>query len=255
MGIFMLLEICTDSLLSIENAIKGGAHRVELCQALCEGGTTPSYALIKKARDLCKDIKLNVMIRARGGSFYYDESEIEIMLLDIKECVKIGVDGLVFGALDENGLICKKVNKILLNETQNIPCTYHRAFDVVQNKFDAIFDVIDLGFSRILTSGFEKTAKEGEQNLKLLQDMAKDKIIIMAGSGINEDNIVDLYKNTNINEFHGSFSSIVSDKSIYRQDQISFSASGFNDYEKKVSSALKIQKALDNLNLCFKYKK
>ncbi len=246
----MLLEICSDSLLSIENAIQGGAHRVELCQALCEGGITPSFALIKRARDLCKDIKLNVMIRARGGSFYYDESEIETMLLDIKECVKIGVDGLVFGALDENGLICKKVNKILLSETQNIPCTFHRAFDVVQNKFDALFDVIDLGFARILTSGFEKTAIEGAYNLKLLKDMAKDKIIIMAGSGINENNIADLYKATHINEFHGSFSSIVSDMSIYKQEKISFSASNFNDYEKKVSSYLKIKKALDNLNLC-----
>jgi copper homeostasis protein len=144
-----LLEICANSVKSCVEAQKGGAYRVELCAGIPEGGTTPSYGDIILARQLL-NIKLNVIIRPRGGDFLYDDLEHKIMLQDIKNAVNLGADGVVFGCLTADGDIDIKRNKELIEAAGDLSVTFHRAFDMCKDPFVALEKIIELGFDKYL---------------------------------------------------------------------------------------------------------
>jgi len=197
-------EICANGVESCLAAQKGGAYRVELCASIPEGGTTPSYGEIKIARKMLTTTRLHVIIRPRGGNFVYSELEAERMLADIEVCRKLGADGVVFGCLTPDGDIDIPLCKRLMERAEGMSVTFHRAFDRARNPRQALEDIISLGCDRILTSGQQPTADKGTALLQELNKQAQGRIILLAGSGVNEDNILQIHRETGIHEFHFS---------------------------------------------------
>lgn len=160
------IEICANSVESAVKAQEGGAYRVELCAGIPEGGTTPSFGDIRMARQLLQKTKLHVIIRPRGGDFLYSHLELEIMIHDIKVARQLGADGVVFGCLTSDGNVDIPAMKMLMNAVGNMDVTFHRAFDMCKNPQEALEQIIELGCSRILTSGQEADAFKGIPLLK-----------------------------------------------------------------------------------------
>lgn len=241
------LEVCASSAQSAIEGQKGGAVRVELCDNLSEGGTTPSLSQIEKTRQLI-DIQLNVLIRPREGDFLYSDLEFDIMKQDIHLCGKTGCNGVVFGILNPDGTIDidRNLKLVEIARKYGMSVTFHRAFDRCADIFKSLEDVISLGCDRILTSGGKKTAIEGKGIIRQLIEISGEKIIIMPGGGITEDNISELVKTTGIKEFHGSFRS----RHIGGMQYIS---PVFNDINEEYSilqtDHKKVKKAIENANI------
>ena len=203
----MKLEIIGFNIESCVVAQQAGADRIELCANPAEGGTTPSYGFIHSARKLLA-IELYVMIRPRGGDFFYSDDEYDIMKTDVDTCKKIGCDGIVLGMLNRDGSIDKKRCKYLTDYAYPIGVTFHRAFDRAINPGQALEDVINIGCERILTSGQQPKVMDGKILIKELIDQADDRIIIMPGSGVTSSNIAGIAESTGAKEFHSSASMI-----------------------------------------------
>jgi copper homeostasis protein len=197
------LEICCFNIQSALIAQHAGAHRVELCADPTDGGTTPGFGLIKTAREKLK-IQLYPIIRPRGGDFLFNEEEFEIMLNDVSLCKQLGCDGMVIGMLNADGTIDKKRCAKLVELAYPLGVTFHRAFDRSANPFEALEDIISIGCERILTSGQKPTAIEGATLLNELIRQADSRIIIMPGSGVRANNIIELKEKANAEEFHTS---------------------------------------------------
>ena len=212
-------EICANSVASCVAAQEGGADRVELCAGIPEGGTTPSYGMIRNARKNIR-IGLNVIIRPRGGDFLYTQSELEEMLYDIKVAKELGADGLVFGCLRPDGTVDIEAMKPLMVAAGTTPVTFHRAFDHTSDPFQALEDIIELGCARILTSGCRPTAIEGCGLLSQLVKKAGDRIIIMPGCGVKEGNIAEIARLSGAREFHFSAREPVESGMIFRNPEV-----------------------------------
>ena len=212
-------EICANSVASCIAAQEGGADRVELCSGIPEGGTTPSFGMIRKARASI-DIALNVIIRPRGGDFLYSEDELEEMIHDIRIAEELGADGLVFGCLTKEGNIDKRAMSILMEASGSLPVTFHRAFDHSADPLKALEDIIELGCARILTSGCRPTALEGADLLAQLVEKAGDRIIIMPGCGVKESNIAEIARLSGAREFHFSAREPVESGMIFRNPEV-----------------------------------
>lgn len=202
------LEVCANGVNSALIAQEGGAYRVELCDNLLEGGTTPSYGQITLARKLL-NIKLYPIIRPRGGNFDYSDLEFEVMKADVQSCKALGCDGVVFGMLTADGKVDVERCKALLEIAHPMPATFHRAFDDAADLFDSLEDLISLGFERVLTSGGAATAVDGTDVLKRLIEAASNRIEVMPGAGITPENVASLVNMTNARAVHGSFSADV----------------------------------------------
>lgn len=212
-------EICANSVASCKAAQEGGADRVELCSGIPEGGTTPSFGMIRKARESIS-IGLNVIIRPRGGDFLYSKDELEEMIYDIRTAKDLGADGLVFGCLTKDGYVDKAAMSRLMKAAEGLPVTFHRAFDHSSDPIQALEDIIDLGCVRILTSGCRPTAMEGVGLLAELVKAAGDRIIIMPGCGVNEGNIADIARLSGAREFHFSAREPVESGMIFRNPDV-----------------------------------
>ncbi|TCK67603.1 copper homeostasis protein [Winogradskyella wandonensis] len=200
----MKLEVCANSYQSAKNAQDAGAYRVELCQELSIGGITPSYGLLKQVIENLK-IKTFVLIRPRSGNFVYSEEEFQIMKNDIQLCKDLGCHGIVSGVLNPDVTIDVKRTNELVELSKPLPFTFHRAFDEVKNPKEALEQLIDLGVERVLTSGQKKTAQEGLDLLKQLNEIADGRITILAGGGINASN-ASKFKAIGLQEIHASAS-------------------------------------------------
>ena len=209
------LEICVNSIESAMAAQAGGASRIELCDNMAEGGTTPSAGLISRSKK-----KLNIpvfpIIRPRGGDFLYSDEEFEVMKQDIKYCKEQGCEGVVIGILKADGSIDTERCRDLILQARPMQVTFHRAFDRCNDLQKGLEDIISLGCERVLTSGGEITATNAIFTLSRLVNQARGRIIIMAGSGINENNIIDLALKTGIKEFHSSAKSTINTKMSYQ---------------------------------------
>ncbi|PLX06781.1 MAG: copper homeostasis protein CutC [Marinilabiliales bacterium] len=194
------VEICTDTIQSVESAIKGGANRIEICSALELGGLTPSIGFVKHAVDK-NQIKVNVLIRPRPGSFVYSDEEYKIICEDIKRFKELGINGIVCGILKADGSVDFERTKEIVALSNPLEFTFHRAFDNCLNPEKAIQDVLNTGANRILTSGFERNVTDGMDNILKLHNKYGNSIIIMPGGGINIDNAKTFLKN-GINEIH-----------------------------------------------------
>jgi copper homeostasis protein len=180
-----------------------GVHRVELCQSPLEGGTTPSFGFIKKAREIFTG-ELYPMLRPRGGSFLYTKNEFEQILVDADLCKQLGCDGVVFGALNIDAEIEVEMLKQLIQKVYPLEVTFHRAFDRVKDPFKALEQLINAGCNRILTSGLQPTALEGASVIKQLIEKANNQIIIMPGVGIRGSNIKEIMVATNATQYHSA---------------------------------------------------
>jgi len=198
----MNIEICCGSIQSAANAKAAGAKRIELCQNLNEGGTTPSYATIKQCVEMGLDVF--VLVRPRPGNFTYNALEVANMEEDVKMCRQLNVAGIVVGFLNEDGTVDEPLTRHFVELSAPVPVTFHRAFDRCANWHEALEAVVRCGCQRILTSGCEPTAWEGRETLKELVRLAGERITILAGSGVRPDNVRDLIGYTGAQEVHGS---------------------------------------------------
>jgi len=188
----VIYEICVDSVAGIRAAKAAGADRVELCGDLLEGGTTPSRGMIRQARTVA-GISLNVMIRPRGGDFLFDDDEFAIMQADIDAAKAEGADGVVVGLLTAEGAVDETRTRALIARARPLSVTFHRAFDMAADPFQALEALVALGIDRVLTSGQEANVLEGLPLVAELVRRAGDRIIVMPGGGItarNADRIV-----------------------------------------------------------------
>ena len=213
------LEICAGSLASALAAQAGGAGRVELCDNLYEGGTTPSHGAISLARERLS-IKLHVIIRPRGGDFLYSDDELEIMRRDIDHCRRLKVDGVVLGLLRSDGTVDIKATRELIERARPMTVTFHRAFDMTPDPRQALEDVIETGAERILSSGQKNSAIEGADLIRQLIHLAAGRIIIMPGAGLNENNIRAFAAKVMATEYHATLRSEVESGMVYRKQGI-----------------------------------
>ena len=200
-----LFEVCAGSVQDCINAQLGGADRVELNSALHLGGLTPSLAMLKLVKEKTS-LKVICMDRPRAAGFCYDDVEIETMFEDAKILLENGTDGISFGFLNSDATInvteTKKMVE-LIHQYQK-EAVFHRAFDCVDDPMHAIKQLIDCGVDRILTSGLQPTAMQGASVLEKLQSEFGNRIELLAGSGINANNIRALKEQTGLHQFHGS---------------------------------------------------
>jgi copper homeostasis protein len=242
-----MVEICAFSLESCLIAQRAGANRIELCGGMFEGGTTPSAGLIRMATQSIK-IPIYVMIRPRGGDFCYSETEFEVMKTDILLAKNLGTNGLVFGILNPDGTVDSGRNKELIELAKPLGVTFHRAFDVSREPFEALESIIECGFERILTSGQKNTAIEGKGLLAELVKKANHRIEIMAGSGVNAQNAVKLWQ-TGIDAIHLTGKAITESKMTFRKPDVSMaSAAQTNEYEIYESDLKKIEAVIQTKN-------
>lgn len=199
----ILKETCVGNYVEAKRAYENGADRIELCDNLGEGGTTPSYGTINVAvKNL--DIKVFPIIRTRGGNFVFTEDEIQIMEKDIEVCKNLGVDGVVIGALTKDDEVDEETIKRLIAKAEGLEITFHMAFDEIKDKKAAIDKLVELGINRILTKGGEGSALNNMDTIKELIDYAKDRIIILPGGGVTKDNYMELVRYTGAKEVHGT---------------------------------------------------
>lgn len=244
-------EICANSVESCLAAQEGGADRVELCAGIPEGGTTPSYGEIKLARKLLTKTKLHVIIRPRGGDFLYTPLELERMEEDIRICRELGVDGVVFGCLTEEGEVDKEANRRLVELARPMSVTFHRAFDRTADPMKALEDIISLGCNRILTSGQQPKAIDGISLLAQLEKKLKEyplpPIQLLAGSGVNEENIRQIFDATGIHEYHFSARVNVVSKMKHYNHEVYMGTKGADESNSLVTSAEKVRNTIKQL--------
>lgn len=237
-------EVCANSVESCMMAQNGGADRVELCAGIPEGGTTPSYGEIKTARRLLTSTRLHVIIRPRGGDFLYTPLQLERMFADISMCKELGVDGVVFGCLTNDGEVDMGANRRLMQCAEGMSVTFHRAFDMCRNPQKALEDIISLGFDRILTSGQQPDALSGAPLLKQLNKQAAGRIILLAGCGVNENNIGRLRSLTGLNEFHFSARTKIRSNMEYINTQVYMGSKDADEASIDITSAARVSQTI-----------
>ncbi len=242
-----MVEICANGVESCLAAQEGGADRVELCAGIPEGGTTPSYGEIKVARRVLTTTRLHVIIRPRGGDFLYTDLEVERMAEDIAMCRQLGVDGVVFGCLNADGTFDLEKNRYLIECSRGMSVTCHRAFDRAVNPEQALEDVIALGFDRILTSGQQPKAEQGIDLLARLNRQADGRIILMAGSGVTEQNIRRIREATGLNEFHFSGRESVDSAMQYVNPNLYMGRPGANEAALDYTTARRVSDTIAQL--------
>ena len=197
----VLVEAAVETLQGALAAERGGANRIELCANLSEGGTTPNEGLIATVTERTH-LPVFVLIRQRTGGFVYSDNEIDSMSRDIETAKSMGIAGIVTGALTADALVDVDHTRILLNAAAELPVTFHRAFDFAVNLPHALEQLIDLGVARVLTSGGRDTALGGADTIAALVDQARDRIAVMAGGGIRENNVREVISRTGVREVH-----------------------------------------------------
>lgn len=200
-----LVEIVVDSVAGARAAADGGAHRIELCIGLAEGGLTPSLGLLRAVK-AAVPIPVMAMVRPRGGDFLYDHDEFAVMERDAESLLAAGADGLVFGILDANGALDRARMARLCRAAAGHPVTCHRAFDVTKDAERSLEELIALGIPRVLTSGQRSSAILGEALIARLVQLAAGRITILAGGGLRAHNIAPFLARTGIREVHLSAS-------------------------------------------------
>jgi copper homeostasis protein len=215
----MKIEVVVYNIESALKALDGGADRVEVCADPGAGGTTPSVGTVEVIR---QNISMDVyaMIRPRGGDFFYSSYEFHAMKRDLSQFQKLSVDGVVFGILNADGTLDKKRCGELIARARPLKVTCHRAFDMTSNPFQALEDCIEVGFDRILTSGHKNTALEGASLIAGLQAKADNRIIIVAGSGVNEKFVEEIVRTTKVEEIHFSATTYRESAMAYKNESL-----------------------------------
>jgi copper homeostasis protein len=197
----VLVEACVDSVVSAVAAERGGARRLELCDNLFDGGTTPSAGMISAVKAAVK-IPVIVIVRPRGGGFVYSQEEVGVMRLDIEAARMLGADGFAIGALTKDARIHVEQVRELMRHTGGLPVTFHRAFDLVRDQGEALEVLIREKVARVLTSGGAGTALEGVESIAKLVGRAAGQIAVMAGGGVREETVQEVVHRARVSEVH-----------------------------------------------------
>ncbi len=224
------LEACVDSVESAIAAEKGGADRIELCQNLLIGGTTPDPWLFNEVRKNT-NIRIHVLIRPRFGDFCYTDYEFKLICDAVGSFRDMGADGIVIGILKADGTLDLDRMKILMDTRGDMSVTLHRAFDVCRDPFATLEQAISLGIDTILTSGQENLGIDGRELIRELVREADGKIAILAGSGVNAQVIEELYEYTGATDYHMSGKRVLESPMTYRKKNVNMGAPGMNEYE------------------------
>ena len=234
-----ILEVCACSVQSVLNAERAGASRVELCENLFIGGTTPSYGCLKVAREQ-STIPIYVLIRPRAGDFCYSRLELEQIKNDIIIAKSLKADGIVCGVLHGNGKVNEQQTRELVELSYPLPFTFHRAFDFTPDPYEALEAIIRCRAGRILTSGQQNKAFNAIDLLTNLVERAANRIVIMPGSGVNSDTVPELVK-TGAVEFHASGVTTVESSMTYRKKSLSLNGSMLPDYANQETNEANIR--------------
>lgn len=210
-----MLEIACFEITSAETALRSVADRIEFCSEQQQGGLTPNIEEFRYLKSVYAK-PIYVMIRPKGGSFMYSETEFEMMKRDLTAFKNLGADGFVFGILDHGNLIDEQRNRILIEVAGEVPCTFHRAIDRTPDLEQSVQILSDLGFKSVLTSGGVSSAMQGKEILKTLVEKFSGKIDILIGGAVRSNNIAELKKYTNGTHFH---SSAIPDYEIFASDE------------------------------------
>jgi copper homeostasis protein len=215
----LIFEVCVDSAEAAMAAEEGGAHRVELCSDLLEGGLTPSAGTIRVARERVR-IGIMAMVRPRGGDFCYTDTEFSVMREDLRTAVALGVNGVVVGILHPDGTIDRERTAELIALARPLPVTFHRAFDVTRDPFEALETLVALGVERVLTSGQEPSAFEGLDLIAKLTRRAAGRIVVMPGGGITERNAGRIGAASGASELHFASLEPREGRMVYRNPRV-----------------------------------
>jgi len=245
----VLLEVCANSVTSALAAQDGGSARVELCENLYEGGTTPSHGEILMARKLLH-IKLYVLIRPRGGGTLYTDLEFDVMTADVKYCIDAGCDGIVIGMLKADGTVDKErcSQLVRMAKQHGLSVTFNRAFDMSADLEKSLEDIIEIGCDRILTSGGRTTAMEGSSIIARLIKKAADRIIIMPGCGISETNAADLVRFTGATEIHASARKRFESQMTFRNNHIVLGQNYGDEYSLELTDKERVKQIIKQAN-------
>lgn len=239
------VEVCCGSYEDAVSAYIGGADRIELNSALHLGGLTPTTATLKLVKEKVS-IPVCCMVRPRGAGFIYSEKEIEVIFAEASELLENGADGIVFGFLNKDFEIDYNLTKKMVNliHSYHKEAVFHRAFDCLKEPYKGIETLIELNVDRVLTSGLKNKAFEGKELLKELQARYGDRIEILAGSGVNSENVVELIKETSIKQVHSSCKGWKMDLSTHTSI-VDYSYAKENEYE--VVDSLKVKEIKDKI--------
>jgi copper homeostasis protein len=242
------LEVCANSVQSAVAAQQGGAARIELCENLHEGGTTPSYGALKKTRQLLS-IPVHVLLRPRAGDFLYSAHEFDVIKTDLDLCAQTGCNAVVVGILTADGKVDKlRCGELVQTAKQaGLKTTFHRAIDLSADLFEALDDIIDLGFDCVLTSGGKTTAIEGAGKIAQMIQRARGRICIMPGGGISESNVAHLVHYTGATEVHSSARVKRTSNMSYQSKHIMVGTLA-NEYHWDETSAERVKQILNNAN-------
>ncbi|MEN6299582.1 MAG: copper homeostasis protein CutC [Anaerolineaceae bacterium] len=245
----ILFEACVDSVESAAAAQEGGANRVELCADLLEGGITPSAGMLYLTRQHLQ-IPIHVLIRPRGGDFCYSDSEFNVMRLDIEIAKQCGANGVVFGILKPDGSVDVGRMANLIALARPLSVTFHRAFDMTHDPYRALKTIINLGIERILTSGQAASALEGAELIGELVQRAGQDVIIMAGAGVNEQNVSEIIRTTGVKEVHGSLRTSRESPMQYRNPHCTMNNPQVaSDYQLSMTDTERVRALVQNIRL------
>lgn len=243
----MLVEACVDSVESARAAEAGGAGRVELCENLYEGGTTPSAGLVALVRERV-GIPVHVLVRPRGGDFIYDDDELGVMLGDIAFAKEVGVSGVVLGALFPDGAVDDRITRVLVEAARPLSVTFHRAFDLVRDPFEALDTLMALGVDNVLTSGGAPTAADGLETLAALAWRSEGRGSIIAAGGITEHSAPRVVAEAGVSQVHVRASKRRDSEMRFRRENVTLGkAYAPDEYTRVVTTPDLVQRIVDAL--------
>lgn len=241
------LEICVDTIASVRVCTAAGADRIELCAGLVEGGTTPSAAFLRAARQAFPG-KIMAMLRPRAGDFLYSDDEFALMLDEIDSFRRDGADGIVCGILTADGAIDAARWRAIAERARGLDLTFHRAFDVSRDLSESLETLIALGVPRVLTSGGFPEVMAGLNSLASLVKQAAGRITILPGGGVRPELVTEIIRRTGVTEVHLSARCAEDSPMRHRRPDIPMGAAAVpGEYERKVASAAIIRAAREAL--------
>jgi len=240
-------EVCVEGYPGAVAAARGGAHRIELCSGLVEGGTTPSFGTLRAVVEKV-ETRTVVLVRPRGGDFLYTPEELEVMIRDVGHAREVGVFGVATGALTADGEVDEEAMEKIMEEAGELSVTFHRAFDMVRDPWQALETLIDLGVHRILTSGGARTVPEGLGLIGALVREARGRLSIMPGGGLTERNVREVVQATSVGEVHFTASRHWESPMTHRNPAPRMGASRLpGEYERSSTSPERVRQVMEAL--------